>query len=106
MFPSRLTTVSSNIGSARYRDNRGRLTDILVGILGPKALLAAASIVVAILVRRWVPIFREHPGLLWAGMFWALAQATKATAADPRPSTGQFAQHVTWQLARRNGHQG
>ena len=60
---------------ARHRDNPEMLTDILAGILGAKMLLAAGSIVVAVLVRWWVPVFREHPVLLWAGIFWALAQA-------------------------------
>ncbi|MGA8812245.1 MAG: flippase [Candidatus Sulfotelmatobacter sp.] len=60
---------------ARHRDNRDNLTDIFAGVLGAKTLLAAASVVVAIMVRWWIPVFREHPVLLWAGIFWALAQA-------------------------------
>src|ERR1700682_1580509 len=44
---------------ARHRDNPERLTNIVAGILGAKTLLAAASIVVALLVRWWVPVFRE-----------------------------------------------
>ena len=60
---------------ARHRDEHEKLANILAGVFGAKALLAAASIVVAILAGHWVPVFREHPMLLWAGMFWALAQA-------------------------------
>lgn len=60
---------------ARNRKNREKLTDIFAGVLGAKGLIAAASMVVAVLVRSWVPIFREHPALLWAGMFWGLSQA-------------------------------
>src|ERR1700682_1222961 len=59
---------------ARHRDNRDKLTHILAGVLGAKLLLATVSIIFAIAARWWVPIFREHPALLWAGMSWALAQ--------------------------------
>src|SRR6202042_152120 len=51
---------------ARHRNDRDKLTDIFAGVLGAKTLLAAASIVVAIMVRWWVPVFHEHPVLLWA----------------------------------------
>lgn len=59
---------------AHHRDNRDKLTEILAGVLGAKALLAAAALVLALIVRWSVPAFHEHPTLLWAGMFWALAQ--------------------------------
>ena len=59
---------------AYHRDNREKLTEILAGVLGAKGLLAAASLPFALLARLWIPAFRDHPGLLWAGMFWALAQ--------------------------------
>jgi PST family polysaccharide transporter len=60
---------------ARQSDNKERLTEILAGVLGAKGLLAAGSLVVAVLIQPWVPIFRDHPILLWAGMFWALSRA-------------------------------
>jgi polysaccharide transporter, PST family len=60
---------------ARHRDNHERLAEILAGVLGAKILLAATAIGVAFLIHRWLAVFRENPGLLWAGMFWALAQA-------------------------------
>lgn len=60
---------------ARHRKDRQKLTGILAGVLGAKGLLAAALFVVAVVFRSWIPIFREHPALLWAGMFWAFAQA-------------------------------
>jgi PST family polysaccharide transporter len=59
---------------ARHRDDHDRLTDIFAGVLGAKIILAAGAVVVAIFLRWWVPVFREHPALLWAGMFWALGQ--------------------------------
>jgi len=59
---------------AHHRDNREKLTEIFAGVLGAKTLLAAASLLLALIVRWCVPVFREHPTILWAGMFWALAQ--------------------------------
>jgi len=64
---------------ARHRDNREKLTEILAGVLGAKALLTGVSIVLCICVRWYVPIFRDHPELFWAGMYWALAQAFSMT---------------------------
>jgi len=43
--------------------------------MGAKALLALPAIGVAFLAQHWVPIFREHPALPWAGVFAALAQS-------------------------------
>lgn len=60
---------------ARYRDDREKLTGILAGVLGAKTLLALASLAIALLVRWWVPMFREYPELLWSALFWALARA-------------------------------
>jgi len=60
---------------ARHRDSREKLTGILAGVMGAKGFLAVASVVAALLAGLWVPIFRDHPVLLWAGMFWALARA-------------------------------
>jgi polysaccharide transporter, PST family len=59
---------------AHHRDNRDKLTEVFAGVLGAKIMLAAASLLLALIVRWCVPAFREHPILLWAGMFWALAQ--------------------------------
>jgi PST family polysaccharide transporter len=60
---------------ARHRNDRDKLTDVFAGVLGAKGLIAAGSLAVAVLIRSWIPVFREHPALLWAGMFWALSQA-------------------------------
>jgi PST family polysaccharide transporter len=59
---------------ARHREEGDKLTEILAGVLGAKILLSAGAVVVALFLRWWVPIFREHPALLWAGMFCALGQ--------------------------------
>jgi PST family polysaccharide transporter len=60
---------------ARHRDDREKVTEVVAGVLGAKSLLAAAALALAFGVHRWIPIFREHPFLLWGGMFWALARA-------------------------------
>ena len=60
---------------ARHRDSMERLTGILAGVMGAKGLLAVISLLAAWLAGWLVPIFRENPGLLWTGMFWALTRA-------------------------------
>jgi PST family polysaccharide transporter len=59
---------------ARHREDTQKLAKIFAGVLGAKVLMAAVSVVLALVARRFVPLFREHSDLLWAGMFWALAQ--------------------------------
>ena len=59
---------------ARQRDDRDKLADIFAGVLGAKLALVALSIPLAIFASRWVSVFREHSSLLWAALFWALAQ--------------------------------
>ena len=59
---------------AYHRENREKLTEILAGVLGAKALLALASVPFAFLAGLWIPAFHDHSGLLWTGMFWAVAQ--------------------------------
>ena len=61
---------------AYHRNNREKLTEILAGVLGAKLLLAAASLPFAFLAGLWIPAFHDHPVLLWAGMFWAVAQGS------------------------------
>jgi PST family polysaccharide transporter len=61
---------------AYHRNNREKLTEILAGVLGAKLLLAAASLPFASLAGLWIPAFHDHPALLWAGMFWAVAQGS------------------------------
>jgi PST family polysaccharide transporter len=60
---------------ARHRGDREKLTDLLAGVMGAKTVLGTASLAVAVAARWLVPIFREHPALLWTGMFYALARA-------------------------------
>jgi len=59
---------------ARFREEREKVREILSGVLGAKALLAAVCIIMAMAVLRWVPYFRERPELLWAALCWAVCQ--------------------------------
>jgi PST family polysaccharide transporter len=59
---------------AFHRDNRDKLTEIVAGVLGAKIVLSGASIPFALLAQVLIPTFREHPALLWMGMFWAVTQ--------------------------------
>ena len=59
---------------AYHRDNREKLTEILAGVVGAKAILAVASLPLAFLAGLWIPAFHDHLVLLWMGMFWAVAQ--------------------------------
>jgi PST family polysaccharide transporter len=59
---------------ARHREDREKLAFTLAGVLGAKLMLVAVSFPLALVAGRWVPVFRDHPALLWSGMFWALAQ--------------------------------
>lgn len=60
---------------ARNREDGEKLAEIVSGVLGAKGLFAAGAMGVAFGARWWVPVFRSHPDLLWAGTFGALAQA-------------------------------
>lgn len=60
---------------ARHREDHEKVANILAGVLGAKALLGAACLVCATVVAWSIPLFREHPILFGAGMFWALGQA-------------------------------
>lgn len=60
---------------ARNRNDHEKLAHVVSGVLGAKTLLTAASLAVAFAVGWWVPIFRDHPLLLIAGMYLAVARA-------------------------------
>lgn len=60
---------------ARNHDDGEKLAEIVAGVLGAKGVFAAGAVAVAFGARWYVPVFRSHPDLLWAGTFWALAQA-------------------------------
>ena len=60
---------------ARSRDSLMRRSELLAGVLGAKALLATLALGLALAVSHLVPTFREHPRVLWAGVFWAITMA-------------------------------
>ncbi|CAB3389560.1 flippase [Kyrpidia spormannii] len=60
---------------ARTRDSLERRADLIAGVLGAKVVLASIVLGVVFVICHWVPPFREHSKVLWAGVFWALAMA-------------------------------
>jgi PST family polysaccharide transporter len=60
---------------ARNREDKPILGQVFAGVLGAKILLALASLSLALLVRRWIPILNNDSWLFWAAIFLALAQA-------------------------------
>lgn len=59
---------------ARHRDDRDMLSTIVAGVMGAKAMLAVGAIVIALLLEPVLPLFRQHPSLLWAAVFWSISQ--------------------------------
>ncbi|HXW14921.1 MAG TPA: flippase [Terriglobia bacterium] len=66
--------LSANREVARHRDDRDKLSTIVAGVMGAKALLAVGAIVIGLLVEPVIPLFRQHPRLLWAAVFWSISQ--------------------------------
>ena len=60
---------------ARFRDSVEKRSELLAGVIGAKLLLAFLSLVLALVVSRWITAFQEHPRLFWSGIFWAYAMA-------------------------------
>jgi PST family polysaccharide transporter len=59
---------------ARHRDDRDMLGSIVAGVTGAKTILAVGAIFIGLLVERMIPLFRQHPQLLWAAVFWSVSQ--------------------------------
>jgi polysaccharide transporter, PST family len=64
---------------ARHRNDPGRLSDVLAGVLGAKLVLILASLLVAFAAQYWLRNLRDHPVLLWAGVTVGIAQALSVT---------------------------
>lgn len=60
---------------ARYRHQPDKLIDFLAGVMGAEFLLVLCGIGLTFVVQQWIPSFKSHPTILWAGMFWMLTQA-------------------------------
>jgi len=59
---------------AKHREDRAKLAEILAGVLGARVLLCLACVAPASAAFFFVPIFREHPELFTAGLFWGVVQ--------------------------------
>ncbi|MFN4074227.1 MAG: flippase [Thermus sp.] len=60
---------------AQWRDSLRRRAELLAEVLAAKGALSLLTLGVALGVGNLIPAFRDHPGVLWAGVFWALATA-------------------------------
>lgn len=59
---------------ARNRQSKIACGEIMAGVLGSQMVLAICGIVGAFLVTRAIPVLRDNPKLLAAGLFYAIAQ--------------------------------
>lgn len=66
--------LSATRAIARNRESAAACGHIATGVIGAQLLLAAVGLSLAVLVAQWVPILREHPKLLAAALFYAVAQ--------------------------------
>ncbi len=60
---------------ARFRDSLERRAELLASVTGAKVVLSLPVLGTAFIVSHLIPTLREHPEILWAGIFWALATA-------------------------------
>lgn len=67
---------SANREVARARDDSSRLAEVMSGVMSAKLLLALPAILLALGASVLIPTLRDHPALLWASVFWTLAQAS------------------------------
>jgi len=59
---------------ARNRESKGICGEIMAGVLGAQGILALTGILIAAIVSRLVPLLRDNPKLVAAGLFYAVAQ--------------------------------
>lgn len=65
--------LSASRSIARNRDNKEECSRIVAGVIGTQLLLFVSGIVVAVIASHWIPILRDNPRLLAAGMLFACA---------------------------------
>jgi PST family polysaccharide transporter len=58
---------------ARHRDNPDQLAELLAGVLGAKALLTVAALLIAFPVSVLVAPIHRYESLFWPAMLWALS---------------------------------
>jgi PST family polysaccharide transporter len=59
---------------ARHRESPKTCGDVIAGTLGAQALLSIPAVVGAIIASRYIPMLRDEPGLLAAGVLYGVAQ--------------------------------
>ena len=64
---------------ARCRQVPERLAEVVAGVFGSQAALAAGTVAVALLVHNWVPILRNHPTLVAFSLLVAIAEGFNPT---------------------------
>ena len=66
--------LSATRAIARNRKSADECSRIMAGVLGAQVLLAILAAGSALLVSQWIPLLRDNPRLLGAGLFYAVAQ--------------------------------
>jgi PST family polysaccharide transporter len=59
---------------SRQRHDRGNCRDVMGGVLGAQTLLAVIGAGLAALVSPWIPLLRNQPKMVAAGLVYAVAQ--------------------------------
>lgn len=59
---------------AQSRNSPETCGKVMAGVVGAQVLLASASIAFAWLASRFIPLLRDNPQLLWAGVFYGVCQ--------------------------------
>src|SRR5450755_1807771 len=59
---------------AQSRHLPRKCSRVMAGVIGAQALLASASVSAAWLASRYIPLLRDNPHLLWAGVFYGVFQ--------------------------------
>lgn len=68
-------SLSATRDVARNRDDRERLSDVVAGVFGAKAVLALLCVIAAAMLQELVPQFRRNPLIFWCAIAWGIAQA-------------------------------
>lgn len=58
---------------ARHHDSPELVADLVAGVVGAKAALAAAALFVTWIFSRMIPGLQDHPQVLWAGVLAGVA---------------------------------
>ena len=59
---------------AQSRHLSRRCSGVMAGVLGAQALLATGSVLAVWVASRYIPLLRDNPHLLWAGIFYGVFQ--------------------------------